>query len=233
MFRRAEDATLDGYVVPSHSGRGLGSALASLGEKRARELGAVSVTTGALSADERATQLFSGRGWRRERVFLRMAIDLHGDEEPPDPPSGLSLRNFALEDARAFHAATEEAFADHWDFHPQTFERFHERAIAGEEFDPSLWWLVEDGDEIAATIRCTASRFGSGWVNSLAVRRRWRGRGLGKLLLGTAFAEFAGRGEKRVAPGVDAENPTGATRLYERVGMRVVYGANLFRKPLG
>jgi ribosomal protein S18 acetylase RimI-like enzyme len=33
---------------------------------------------------------------------------------------------------------------------------------------------------------------------------------------------FAGRGLRRALLSVDAENPTGATRLYERVGMRVV-----------
>ena len=36
--------------------------------------------------------------------------------------------------------------------------------------------------------------------------------------------EFFRRGERTVALGVDAQNPTGATRLYERVGMRVVLG---------
>ena len=36
-----------------------------------------------------------------------------------------------------------------------------------------------------------------------------------------------------VGLGVDAENETGATRLYDRVGMRVAFRVNAFRKDLG
>ena len=49
-----------------------------------------------------------------------------------------------------------------------------------------------------------------------------RGRGVGAALLRRSFAMFAGRGIRRVVLAVDAENATGATALYERVGMRVV-----------
>jgi mycothiol synthase len=36
-----------------------------------------------------------------------------------------------------------------------------------------------------------------------------------------SFREFHRRGQRRVGLGVDAENPTGATKLYESVGMVV------------
>ena len=42
-------------------------------------------------------------------------------------------------------------------------------------------------------------------------------------LLHAAFAAFRRRGVTAVALSVDAENPTGATRLYKRAGMRVAY----------
>ena len=48
-----------------------------------------------------------------------------------------------------------------------------------------------------------------------------RRRGLAQALLQRVFSEFASRGYKRVGLGVDAENPTGAVRLYERAGMHV------------
>jgi mycothiol synthase len=232
VFMRADEATLDGYVLPQEFGRGIGSALAELGEAHARSLAATSVVTGTLGRDDRATALFESRGWRRERVFLRMSIDLRGDERPPEPPAGLSVRTVREGDERAFHEAKEEAFADHWNFRSEPFDEFRRRVIESEEFDPALWWLVEDGDEFAAVIRCIGNRFGSGWVSSLGVRPAWRRRGLGEVLLRTAFAEFARRGERRVGLGVDAENTTGATRLYERVGMKVAFHANVFRKML-
>ncbi len=61
-----------------------------------------------------------------------------------------------------------------------------------------------------------------GWVDQLGVLAPARGRGIGAALLRRSFAMFAGRGLRRALLSVDAENPTGATRLYERVGMRVV-----------
>jgi ribosomal protein S18 acetylase RimI-like enzyme len=59
-----------------------------------------------------------------------------------------------------------------------------------------------------------------GFVKDLAVRPAFRGRGLGEALLHAVFAEFARRGVREVRLKVDADNPTGAVRLYERVGMR-------------
>jgi mycothiol synthase len=231
-FPRGDEMAVDGYVHPQRFGRGLGAAFVSLGERRAAELGSTAVVAGTLAADQRATDLFTGRGWKHERVFLRMAIELRGDERHAKPPDGLVLRQLRPEDARAFHAAKEEAFADHWNFRAETFDEFRRRAIETDEFDPTLWWVVEDGDEIAAVLRSTAQRFGCGWINSIGVRPRWRRRGLGELLLRAAFAEFADRGERRVALGVDAQNATGATHLYDRVGMHVVFHANVFRKEL-
>ena len=46
------------------------------------------------------------------------------------------------------------------------------------------------------------------------------------------FAEFLRRGERRVALGVDAQNETGATRLYERLGMRTLWEAAVWEKEL-
>ena len=79
---------------------------------------------------------------------------------------------------------------------------------------------------------CEAEHYEMGWVRSLFVRRPWRRRGLGMALLQNAFREFHERGERRVGLGVDAENLTGATRLYERAGMRVVETTIVYRKEL-
>jgi ribosomal protein S18 acetylase RimI-like enzyme len=58
-----------------------------------------------------------------------------------------------------------------------------------------------------------------GWVDGLCVRRPWRKRGLGLALLLHSYGMFHERGKLRVGLGVDAENITGALRLYEKAGM--------------
>ena len=231
VFGRPERVLLDGYVHPDFRGRGIGRAIVRLGEERARTIGSP-VNSGTLALDGAARELFESEGWSLSRAFFRMTIALEGNERPPEAPAGLALRTFEDSDAERFHATLEETFSDHWDFHPEPLEDFRRKAIESDDFDPSLWWLVLDGDEVAAAMRCTRKRFDMGWVNALGVRTFRRRRGLGELLLRTAFAEFARRGETRVGLGVDTENETGATRLYERVGMRVAFRTNVFRKDL-
>ena len=83
--------------------------------------------------------------------------------------------------------------------------------------DKSLWFVVRDGERIAAYARCEAGRHGGGFVGMIGIAEAWRRRGLGRALLLHAFREFWARGITRVTLGVDSENPTGATRLYESV----------------
>jgi len=59
-----------------------------------------------------------------------------------------------------------------------------------------------------------------GYVASLAVLPSHRGCGLGRALLLHSFAEFYAMGKRGAALAVDADSLTGATRLYESVGMR-------------
>jgi ribosomal protein S18 acetylase RimI-like enzyme len=139
---------------------------------------------------------------------------------------------FVLADARDFHAVLNEAFEEEWNWVPKPFDRWYEHRVESPDFDPTVWWIVRDGDEIAGVLRGEPQRFDTGWVGALGVRKKWRKRGLGLALLQHAFAEFHRRGETKVGLGVDAQNPTGATRLYERAGMHVAYEAVAFQKEL-
>jgi ribosomal protein S18 acetylase RimI-like enzyme len=115
----------------------------------------------------------------------------------------------------------DDAFQEHWEHTKTPFEEMWERHRNNPNFDPTCWFLIRDGDEIAAVSRNEGNRNGGGYIGALGVRRAWRGKGYAKALLYRSFAEFWDRGMTRVTLGVDATNPTGATHLYERVGMRV------------
>jgi mycothiol synthase len=210
-----------GVVHPVAKGKGLGALLVDLAEERAREKRCRRLRQFTPASDQAARTLFERRGYRDVRHFFEMTIDLL--EEPPEPelPDGFAIETFRSEDARAWHAASTEAFADEWGFSAMPFDEWWEMRSNAQDFDPTLWFLVRDGDEIAALARCDGHRRGGGFVGMLAVRERWRRRGLGLALLRHAFREFHRRGVVRVSLGVDSQNPTGATRLYERGGMRV------------
>jgi len=232
----------DGYVHPTQHERGIGTALIHLCESRAREMidsapeGArVSIGFGANGLNEEAGALFTHEGYAPIRNFYRMRIDM--TEPPPAPvwPEGVILRTLKtgeeeLADQRAVFEAVEEAFADHWGHVPRTFESWIERAHR-EDFDPTLWFIAEEDGQIAGFSLCRLSGE-QGWLNTLGVRRPWRTRGLGMALLLHTFGEFYRLGMPTVVLGVDAQNLTGALRLYERAGMYVSMRFTTYEKEL-
>jgi len=167
------------------------------------------------------------------RRFWEMSIVL-GDPPPtPSLPEAMWIEPFSLSLARPFHDALDEAFQDHWEHQTRAFEEWWEERRNAPDFDPTLWFLVRDGDEVAAAVRNDPFRSGGGWVGALGVRRPWRGRGLAKALLLYSFGEFYRCGVTRVSLGVDAASPTGAARLYESLGMHVELEQIVYEKELG
>jgi mycothiol synthase len=208
-------------VHPGFGGDGVGAALVALAEERARQLGGSRLQLGSFAENAAASRLLHRAGYAPVRHHYRMEIELAGPPPPPEWPTGITCARFDLAAARAVHAAISEALADDWGFTPTTFEEWTRIRLESPAFDPTLWFVARGGDDVAGVIRGDRRRWGVGWVGMLGVRRGWRRRGLGLALLRRSFGEFYDRGERRVGLGVDAENPSGATRLYERAGMRV------------
>ena len=222
----------DGYVHPKFKGLGIGTALMrAVGERALKEIELaepdvrvyIHSTMDAKDADAR--NIHEGEGYAPVRYHWRMQTDLTSPPPAAVFPDGIELRPFVRDEhARAAWQAHNEAFHDHWESHDVTFEEWEHIKFRRKEFDPSLWMIAWDGDEIAGFSH-NRYRMGIGWVGTLGVRRPWRKKGLGYALLIHSFGEFYKRGMKTIGLGVDAQNPTGATRLYQKAGM---YAASEF-----
>lgn len=229
----------DVYLHAAHHNRGIGTLINRLTEERAADHLALAppgarVTLGTYinAPNGHAARLLTNEGYTLLRHFWRMAITL--DAPPPVPvwPTDLAVRAFEPErDARAVHTTITEGFGDMWGFIPQSYADWQGSMIARPDFDPTLWSIVEDGDEVAAAL-CAFPFPDHGHIRSLAVRRPWRRRGLALALLQRTFGLFWERGERTIALGVDAQSLTGATRLYERAGMSVARQFALWEKEL-
>lgn len=162
-------------------------------------------------------------GFTDVRRMWRMELDLDGDLPVVDElPDGIEIRTFDPARASSLHAAVQEAFAEEFGHVYEPFDEWAARKLEHEEFDPSTWWVAWQDEEVAGmVIASVADGVDAAWISTVGVRRPWRGLGLGLTLLRTAFRRLAERGVAKVALGVDSENPTGATRLYERAGMHV------------
>jgi mycothiol synthase len=182
-------------------------------------------------------EVFAGemkwRGFHLIRHFFRMEVDLVEKPEEPVWPDGVVVRTFRAGEERSVFDAIEDAFADHWDFVPIAYEEWEQFMVRASAFDPTLWFIADDDGEIAGFSLCRSERRpGVGHVGVLGVRPRWRRRGLGLALLLHSFLELGARGRTKVDLGVDAENTTGAVRLYERAGMVVARRSDSYEKEL-
>jgi ribosomal protein S18 acetylase RimI-like enzyme len=151
----------------------------------------------------------------------------------------LELRPFDRDRYRQVRRAIRDAFRDHWGFADADPEEDYRRAAhhldGHPHFDPELFFVLWDGDEVAGAAECFPNAENDpekGQVAVLAVRKRWRGRGLGLGLLLHSFRAFWSRGIRTVTLTVDAESLTGATRLYEKAGMHVVLESATYDKKL-
>ncbi len=236
-----------GRVHPDYENQGIGTWLMNWGEQRARQAiprvpadVKVVMNSGTISSYDPPKQLFQELGMKLVRNFWDMGIELDKPIPQAKFVNGIEIRTFAdLPDLTKIYRAIAEAFKDHWGFVEQpedeALERWRHWIENDEDFDPSLWFLAMDGDEIAAVSLCRPKLPRDpemGYVNTLGVRRSWRRQGIALGLLHHTFAEFARRGQKRVGLGVDAGSLTGATRLYNKAGMRVKRQFDTYEKVL-
>lgn len=225
-----------GRVRPDYEGRGIGTTLMTWAEERARQAigrvpddAQVVMRCGTIHTYEPPRKLFQECGLRHVRSFWDMEIELDKATPPPEWPEGITLKTFAeVDDLVAVYRATDEAFQDHWGYVARSEEedlrRWRHWLANDKHFEPTLWFLAMDKDEIAAVCLCRPKLPGepdTGHVETLGVRRPWRRKGLALALLHHTFTVFRQRRQKRVSLGVDAQSLTGATRLYQKAGMHV------------
>ena len=236
-----------GRVDPRFEDMGIGTWMLHWAERRAmRNLPRVpdgvrfSPRVGTYRQAEKAKKLFDDFGYRHIRSTYHMLIEMDAPAPASALPSGITVRTYNPEtDAKAAYTAENDAFRDHFGhvekespeegLNRWKYNREHEG------YDPTLYFLAMDGDEIAGLSFCRPSSYHDlerGWVRSLGVRRPWRRRGIGLALLRHSFNEFYRRGRRKVGLGVDAQNLTGALRLYENAGMHVDQAYDYYEKEL-
>ena len=239
--RRDDDGTrfpIDIRVASEARGSGAAARLVAAAEDWAcgRANGGALLRGFVAERDRQTAAELEHAGYRLIRHSFHMQIELLEHVESPSWPEGISVRRYRPErDEQGVYECHQDSFADHWDFHRVPKELWRTFMLRDERFDPDLWWLAEADGELAA-VCLNAWHFsgepGFGWVGVLGVRPAWRRRGLGLALLQNSFADFKERGATKVGLGVDAENTTGAVRLYERAGMRPVRRNDTYEKPV-
>jgi mycothiol synthase len=219
------------FVLPRWRGTGIRRAILHYFDRRARRLseerggdGLRMLTTWVIEHDESRIELLAEEGYVPVRYFYELHRDLSKPLHDHPMPEGLEVHLVPPEDYRKVFDAANEALLDHWGARQWTDEEFQE-FIESPTFEPGLWQIAYDGDEVAGNVinwinKSENEEFDRKWgyTEIISVRRPYRGRGLAKALVTRSMAVLRDRGIDYAVLGVDTDNPSGALRLYTGLG---------------
>jgi mycothiol synthase len=225
----------DGTVHASFRGRGLGSYLLQWMESHARQEFSIvddglpqlmRTSCNAYQVDRRLC--YEQHGFYAARYAYRMERDLAQPIAEVPFPAALHLLKWSPGIDPALMDAFNEAFAGHWGL-PRMNEELWRALFTGvPQFRGDLTYLAMDGDRIVGFCLNWVDQASSqqaaepeGWIEAVGVIPEWRQRGLASALLCQALNLFKAEGLRQAALDVDTQNPTGALRLYEKLGFGI------------
>ena len=237
------------FTLPEWRRKGLGRVMLHFNERRLREIAVEQIDDGTLDADGvryfetyaddgeiGKKALFLDEGYEAVRYGFDMLHPLSDPVEVTPLPEGIEVRPAQPEHYRAIWEAADEAFLDHWNSVPGT-ETDYQRFLTYPNFDPNLWKVGWDGDQVAGSVLNFVNAEENdeyqrkrGYTEGISVRRPWRKRGLATTLITRSLKMFQEMGMTEAALAVDAQNLSGALRLYESVGFRQVKQSATYRK---
>lgn len=233
-----------GFVDPAWRRRGIGRAMLRHNERRSIEVGSGHTTDRPRSLISWGydsalgnVALLRSEGYTPTRSFVHMIRPTLDAIDVPPIPAGLEVRPADHSRGEAVFHADAEAFLDHWggvDASPEAYERWR----GNPNFDPSLWAIAWDGDEVAGGVvglidpeENAEHDYLRGWLDSVFVRRPWRRRGLAGALIGRCLVILRDRGMTSAQLGVDVDNANRALDLYARAGFIVHQEETAWSKP--
>jgi len=248
-WEKQDDGTLlylvVGFLHPSWRCQGIGTFMLQRAEARLRQIAATHETTEKYfqiwgnDSELNLQALLKSQGYQPARYFFEMTRDINAPLPEVALPPGLEVRPVTESHYRPIFEAANEAFRDHWGHIERNFEDEFPQWQADPDFNPALWKVAWDGDQIAGMVQNfvnatenTEYNRKRGYTEGISVRRPWRKMGLARALLVQSIAMFREMGMEETALGVDAENQSGALKLYQGVGYKEVHRNMSYRKPM-
>lgn len=224
-------ADLVGGVVPEHRGRGIGRELLAWQIARAtQQLAEVDLPVlGRIAVDAEAGTdrigLFERAGMPATRWYFKLERALA--EPIPDlaVPEGLRFATVTPDRWDDVLEAKNAAFRDHWGTLPMSAEQWG-RLMEQSSARHDLSFIALDAQDRVVGLLTTLvipedierQGYPSTYIQLIGVVREWRRRGVAPALIAAALQAARAEGFERTSLHVDADNPTGALRLYEGMG---------------
>lgn len=141
-------------------------------------------------------------------------------------------------DLRKIWDANCEAFRDHWGF-VEPLESMYDTWKENPDWDRTLTRVAWAGDEVVGMVLIfiphshnERSMRKCADTESICVRRPWRKMGVATALIAQCLHALRDAGFDEAALGVDAQNLSGALKIYERMGYKMVQRYTRFEKVM-
>jgi GNAT superfamily N-acetyltransferase len=236
------------YVAPAGRGGDLRRAMLRRTEARLREVAAThpperpklyQLFTDLNVAD--LVDVLTAEGYTPVRYAYKMVRPTLDDIPDYPLPPGFEVRPVRPEQIRAILAADVEAFRGLWGFSEPTEADLQAYIDDPHCFQPEMWqiaWDTATGD-IAGQVKAFINRAENeqynrrrGYTEDICVARPYRRRGLARALIARSLRQQREMGMTESALGVDADNETGALRVYLDCGFRIIRRSAWFRKAM-
>lgn len=178
------------------------------------------------------------RGNMRDRIKLfeahrmqpaRYSIQMQRSLTPPLPtrklPHGVDVRLWSEDQDDALRRAFNLAFEAHWGVAHFSAERWRQRFIDTPHFQANLTYLAYDENDLIGFClteqhheRNAQIGLQEAWMDAIGVVPKWRGQGLASGLMCHAMWAYVDQGFTHAGLDVDAQNPTHAVVLYQKLG---------------
>jgi len=236
-------ALVDGNVHVAHRGRGLGGYLLGWMERRARQAfgdpadGLPQIMRTSCSGHQTdRIALYEQHGFKAMRYSYKMRRSLAQAVIPVPLPPGLSWAEWSPELDLEAMQAFNQAFSGHWGVPMMNPEIWRGYFTGVPQFRGDLSFLAMEGESVVGFcinwVEGAGTPVEEGWVEAIGVIPAWRGKGVASALMVQALSRFQAAGLRGAGLDVDAENPTGALRLYQKHGFEVVKESIHFVKQL-
>jgi mycothiol synthase len=237
---------LVGFLVPVWRRKGIGRAMLLWMENRLREIAATHPPDQAKffqvdvsQFQEGAIVMLERAGYQPIRYFHEMVRPTLDDIPDAPLPDGLEVYPALPEHYRLIWASVDETSQDEWGYTKST-EEDYQVWLTQPLFQPHLWQIAWDtathqiaGHALTFIDHAQNEKLNRkrGYTEGIGVDRSWRRRGLARALIARSLQVQKAAGMSESALNADSENLSGATRLYESCGFRVVRRNAIYRKP--
>lgn len=233
------------HLIPEGRGMGIGLAMLQHLHTRINEIARQHPTEApkfyqmwSADTEQWLTELITDLGLEPVRYSFLMTRPCSLPIEISPLPEGLEVRDVKTDELRKVWDGIHEAFLDHFGMYLPTEEQY-QNWVMDPEFQPHLWKIAWEGDELVGTelnyiLYSENEKYNRkrGYTEGISVRRPWRRKGLARALLTRSIKMFQEMSMEETCLGVDTKNPNGALKLYESVGYKEIKRYVNYRKQI-